>query len=1631
MKIIPNFITVKQKEWAGVSTMYKDCECNLEHLKASGDHRIEITVDPSLATWKNRVRSAKLVLTYAYLPSNLDGILVPYYSTEIKNFKLFIDVTRPLKMSRNPFTVSIFTNGSSEIFCKTGDSAPYMDVVPTMMMPSQANVSIFDKVDGNIDLDSGKLSTVTQIISPDSSLHGVGVNLVSSPSGLELNLNETFDGTEYTTADGRDQIVTKRFFYKKDGKKILVAEENVEINGDGSFTATVDGKDYEAFREEIISGDIKVSTAPKNVKNVALYETRSDELKQVQEQLKKYSAFADNLVLWREGVDADNEKTVVSTDYSINLNSPNLEKIINDVEKTEDDRAYISSVNEFEQLKNICLQLKLVNKCHVEPESQNILVNYKTEKSYYANDMKCDEIQLQQSIYESQERLKYYLNNYAFPEDTPGVYVFSDNVAPIDLSQFNMIEDDEEYPYKENETASDPENSTSDSATAPTSMPISGRTFNSELRTRNLYAVLLKSVKDSRQDQTDVLTAQLDFYKTFTQKYLEELKTVFKEYFMLKSKETELLKNTPVNFISLGSEFKGFNEDGELILFFKNQDCYVSVNRDKKGKILSLTDENGNAVLFKYDVDGKLAYVTDVRGRIVSITYPQDRQTSILYPDGQTLDIFLTEITVGDTTEKAVVSVGTNGKTAIMNYTDGLVKLITRWDNASNQSETFSVAKDGQVIRITDFDKTLTKYTVEDGAIIQKAVSKGDYTIEKVKTTFNVTVDEDLSWSKVQHYATKSSLYQIENALTFAVDTNGNPTDNYIKEEFDDFDKIIYKEEKFDGKVTKTDYVYDEDDLLIKEVAVYERVKNGSVVETYTGVVEYSYDQNKTLVKKVSYVVGEEKTNGKSIEEWIYDKNGILIKSFTYNSLDSSSKFYTERIYDGKTHLADLDQLGDSKTEFEYVDKSALVKTQRFANGSKFSFGYDCADRLTAITQSTEEGEENSTNRIYQNGLLKKLVSGNTVVEYDYTGKNQLSSVTVDGNTTNYTYSADGLQVTEKDCDGNETVTQKDVLGNVLSITKNGKTIETNTYEKGLLKTSVKDGISRSYYYDGNQRPTGYYSADGKGVLYTYGANNDLLTSVSGGGKNYTCSYTTGSNKKLQSVLSDNTYTNYYNYDVLGRVASRSLNYQASTIDKVEISYLKKGDHATTVPSSLRFWNKPTLGFKDKLNYVYDNLGNITKIYENGKLLAKYAYDGVNRLIREDNVKFGESYFFAYDKTGNITSKRTCPLTFEKTEKIHAFSSEDIFSYKGDKLVAKNGVLCSYSKGKPTTYLGKAMEFKEKGLISSYNGISFTYDDYGKRKTKGNLAYTYTHDGDLETITDGTSTITFLNNHTNQPLGFKIGDAKYFYRRNLQGDIIAILDTSANVVVQYVYDGWGNHKVLDANGFTVTDQTHVGNVNPIRYRGYYYDVETGLYYLKSRYYDPTIGRFISPDSVDFLNPDTINGLNLYAYCGNNPIMNVDPSGHFAITTTIGLFVAAYIVMALLSITTYIESETHIIQNGLNLLGNAIVDFGEYILTGIENLFGNTNISNSNIVFTSEARVYEYENIYYYKRKKVAPRIKSKSKKKAREKAFLKGGKMQPIHHPNGKHGSHYHPNDPRFSHWHYYYLWLFLFGYEE
>ena len=120
-------------------------------------------------------------------------------------------------------------------------------------------------------------------------------------------------------------------------------------------------------------------------------------------------------------------------------------------------------------------------------------------------------------------------------------------------------------------------------------------------------------------------------------------------------------------------------------------------------------------------------------------------------------------------------------------------------------------------------------------------------------------------------------------------------------------------------------------------------------------------------------------------------------------------------------------------------------------------------------------------------------------------------------------------------------------------------------------------------------------------------------------------------------------------------------------------------------------------------------------------------------------------------------------------------------------------------------------------------------------------------------------------------LGYnKYNGQQYYYRKNLQGDIVAILDECGCTRGTYEYDAWG--KIIWQGG------SELLTINPFRYRGYYYDEETGLYYLNSRYYDPETGRFISPDSLKYLEPTYNNGLNLYAYCLNNPVRYSDPTG---------------------------------------------------------------------------------------------------------------------------------------------------------
>ena len=141
--------------------------------------------------------------------------------------------------------------------------------------------------------------------------------------------------------------------------------------------------------------------------------------------------------------------------------------------------------------------------------------------------------------------------------------------------------------------------------------------------------------------------------------------------------------------------------------------------------------------------------------------------------------------------------------------------------------------------------------------------------------------------------------------------------------------------------------------------------------------------------------------------------------------------------------------------------------------------------------------------------------------------------------------------------------------------------------------------------------------------------------------------------------------------------------------------------------------------------------------------------------------------------------------------------------------------------------------------------------------------------------------------------GANIND--YYFLRNLQGDVIAIYDTNGAKVVSYSYDAYGNC-TIDSS----TTDYDLAHANPIRYRSYYYDEATKLYYLNARYYSPEFRRFISPDDTAYLDPESVNGLNLYCYCNNDPVNYCDSSGHLAfwiITALIGAAIGVGITAA--------------------------------------------------------------------------------------------------------------------------------------
>ena len=470
------------------------------------------------------------------------------------------------------------------------------------------------------------------------------------------------------------------------------------------------------------------------------------------------------------------------------------------------------------------------------------------------------------------------------------------------------------------------------------------------------------------------------------------------------------------------------------------------------------------------------------------------------------------------------------------------------------------------------------------------------------------------------------------------------------------------------------------------------------------------------------------------------------------------------------------------------------------------------------------------------------------------------------GDTVSYTYDSMDRQTEKWFGDPAKKVRYYYTLDNSLGVISD-EILNTHTrYTYDLAGRVVKEEIRENANSDTGAliRKTTYSYEDGTNRLLS---RNDTLF-----GSSKTTTYVYGNQSQNQmvdavySVSYDGADSLHYEYDSLGRRTERMIALEDAPYKAVYTYLDGRTENETTT------WIQSVWQDGRTTSYQYDNVGNIIEIAEDGEISCQYTYDDLNQMLTE--TIDGVTTTYTYDAGGNILSRTKEGQT-------------DTWSYTDpvwkDLLTSYNGQTITYDEvGNPLSYRnGMTMSWTRgmdlSGITQGDNAISYTYDADGIRtsKTVNGATTTYILDGSTilgEKRSDGT-TIRYLYDESGTPYAFFYNSQVYYYVYNAQGDVIEIMSTSGSDIATYKYDAWGN--VIGIGG----DES-IAELNPIRYRGYYYDNETGFYYLNSRYYDPEIGRFINADSIVASVGGSVKGYNLFAYCFNNPLNMNDQTGNW-------------------------------------------------------------------------------------------------------------------------------------------------------
>ncbi len=732
-----------------------------------------------------------------------------------------------------------------------------------------------------------------------------------------------------------------------------------------------------------------------------------------------------------------------------------------------------------------------------------------------------------------------------------------------------------------------------------------------------------------------------------------------------------------------------------------------------------------------------------------------------------------------------------------------------------------------------------------------------DYWYDGIK--FNIQYANNLNFA----YFDGLQLYKEEFGTSFAYDTNGNPS-------------------------TIVDLANRTSNILYSS--------NNPVRYTSPGGYQYNY----TFDTKHNMTQGT--TPEGIVSAYTYDSYGNMLTATT-----GSSPFI--------------------KYQRTYLNGN-YVSTETDPSGNVVTYGYNqTKGLLTSVTdpKSKVASYTYNANNDMLTGVSKTANSQTVSNSYGYTS-NRLSSVTHNSFSYNFSY---------------------DVLGNMTQVAAGAQALVTNTYESRtsrLLTASYGNGQNTGYTYDTYGKLTTISSGGNAKYKYTYdgsgnlGSMEDLVNSTTfryiydladrlvkirdSSGNTSTFSYDIENNVSgMTEKLLSGTYTTGYLYDTDRRPTRVNahngsyMTYAYDTLNRLALSVVNTGSTSYTTSfsylagaggsSAARLGTITNAG--SAISYTYDANGNISTITQ-GSNSIQYFYDELNEVIRENNQVLNKTITYSYDIGGNITAKTEYAYTTgtpSNPTKTYTYTYDSTWK---DKLASYDGKSITYDAiGNPLTYDGWTYSWQMGRQLASASktgtAATYKYNDAGIRTEKiVNSVTTKYHliNGQVTCETNNAGypdTIYYTYSSAGAHTAMTLNGTTYYYIRNGQGDITGLFDSSGTQVVSYTYDTWG--RLISTTGSLAST---VGLKNPYRYRGYRYDVETGLYYCQSRYYNPEWVRWLNVDSYMGKKGDLLSH-NLFAYCQNNPVNTYDPNGLFVIAIPIFIIYGVYITFV--GIMTYI------------------------------------------------------------------------------------------------------------------------------